>query len=263
MGNKKYTIISIGMMLLSGAMLLLAVFYYDLSDQVKKYSYSDLEEYSDVTEGIALIKTLPIHFNIINKYFSDINNLSQEEKEEIVMAYVIKNRYNLYECGPSNNTNQYLCVDKYKLISTELLEKFNMKLTFKSKNIKLYVDDYGAYIATTTESANNYKIVLNSENNQLYRIYSRFSHYKKKKDIYSFYMYQGYYNGNCVKDKELILYDFMSGKEVYKDTCNGNQEFTVDPGKNIEKLQLYKYELKKDQNNKFYLYGYNPVNKFD
>ena len=55
----------------------------------------------------------------------------------------------------------------------------------------------------------------------------------------------------------------MSGKVVYKDTCNGNQEFTVDPGENIAKLQLYKYELKKDRNNKFYLYGYNPVNKIE
>lgn len=263
MKNKKYTIISIFMMLLSGIMLLLAVFYYDLSDKVKNYNYSDAEEYNNITEGIAFIKTLPIHFNIINKYFSDINNLSQEEKEEIIMAYAIKNRYNLYECGPSNNFTQYLCIDKNKLASTELLEKFNMKLEFKNKNIKLYVDDYGGYIATTTESATNYKIVLNNSNNKLYRLYSSFSHYKQNKDVYSFYMYQGYYSGNCLKDTELILYDFMSGKEVYKSTCNGNQEFTVAPGENIEKLQLYKYELKKDQNNKFYLYGYNPVNKFE
>ena len=29
---------------------------------------------------------------------------------------------------------------------------------------------------------------------------------------------------------------------------------------NYDKLQLYKYELKKNSNGDFYLYGYNPVN---
>ena len=52
----------------------------------------------------------------------------------------------------------------------------------------------------------------------------------------------------------------MTGKVIYKDTCNGNNEFTVEPTEEIENLQLYKYELKKDENDKYYLYGYNPVN---
>lgn len=263
MEEKKYIIISISMMLVSGIMLLLAVFYYDLSDKVKKYSYSTEEEYNNVKEGIAFIKTLPIHFNIINKYFSNINNLEQKEKEEIVLSYAIKNNYNLYNCGPSNDLNQYLCIDKEKLTSNELLEKFNLDLNFKSKNINLYIDDYGSYIATTTENAKHYKIILNAKNNKQYRLYAKFSHYKKEKDTHIFYMYQGYYKGNCEKDSELELYDFMTGKAVYKNTCNGNKEFTIDPGKNIEKIGLYKYEQKKDKNNKYYLYGYNPVNKIE
>ena len=261
MEEKKYIIISISMMLVSGIMLLLAVFYYDLSDKVKKYNYSTEEEYNNVKEGIAFIKTLPIHFNIINKYFSNINNLEQKEKEEIVLSYAIKNNYNLYNCGPSNDLNQYLCIDKENLTSNELLEKFNLDLNFKSKSINLYIDDYGSYIATTTENAKHYKIILNAKNNKQYRLYSKFSHYKKEKGTHVFYMYQGYYKGNCEKDSELE--DFMTGKAVYKNTCNGNKEFTIDPGKNIEKIGLYKYELKKDKNNKYYLYGYNPVNKIE
>lgn len=263
MKNRRDLIISIFLMVLSGIMLILAIFYYDLSDKIKEYHYSDKEEYNNVTEGIAFIKSLPIHLNIINKYFSNINNLKQEEKEEILLAYSLKNNYNLYDCGPSNNIKKYLCIDKNNLQAKELQEKFNIQLTFTSSNIKLYVDDYGMYTAMTDKNSSYYKITLDNTNNKLYRIYSEFSHYKQNKDIYTFYLYQGYYNGNCLKNTELKLYDFMSGKVVYKDTCNGNQEFTVDPGKNINKLQLYKYELKKDQNNKFYLYGYNPVNKIE
>jgi len=80
---------------------------------------------------------------------------------------------------------------------------------------------------------------------------------------FSFLAHMNVYKGNCEKDSELELYDFMTGKAVYKNTCNGNKEFTIDPGKNIEKIGLYKYELKKDKNNKYYLYGYNPVNKIE
>ena len=97
MKNRRDLIISIFLMVLSGIMLTLAIFYYDLSDKIKEYHYSDKEEYNNVTEGIAFIKSLPIHLNIINKYFSNINNLKQEEKEEILLAYSLKNNYQAKE----------------------------------------------------------------------------------------------------------------------------------------------------------------------
>lgn len=261
--EKKHFILSISLMVVSGILLFTAILYYDFSGKIKNYRYSDREEYENITEGLDYLAKLPIHFNIINQYFSDINNLSDEIKEEIIMAYVIKNQYNLYECGPSNETEKYLCIDKETLNSKDLLSKFNMKLTFKSEKIDIYVDDYGTYQVTTGEKDKSYKILLDNSNNKLYRVYSRFERYKEEKDKYIFYLYQGYYNGNCTQGEDLILYDFMTGKKVYQGTCNGNQEFSVDPDNHIKKLQLYKYELKKDKNNRFYLYGYNPVNNIE
>lgn len=259
--NKKY--IPIYLIILSFILLFSAVLYYDFSSKVKNYHYSDSEEYENIKQGLDYLDKLPIHFNIINKYFSNINNLKQEEKEEIAMAWVIKNNYRLYDCGPSNSMVKYLCIDKADLNSSDLLDRFNLNLKFINKNIKIYVDDYGTYSVSTTDSSNSYKIVVDNIDNKNFRLYSKFSHYKEDKDKYIFYIYQGYYKGNCSKGEKLDLYDFMTGQVIYSNTCNGNGDFSIDPSNKIKKLQLYKYELKKDKNNKFYLYGYNPVNNLE
>ena len=262
MKEKKYIKISILLMIISAIMLFTALVYYDLADKVKDYKYSDKQEYDDITDGLLFFSKFPIHFNIINKYFSDFNNLSQKEKEEVVMAYVVKNKYKLYECGPSNNITQYLCIDKDELNNKELLDKFNLDFEFKSENITIYIDDYGTYSVTTNNESNSYKIVLDNTNNKLYRLYSSFSHYKKNDDTHIFYLYQGYYMGNCINNEKLDLYDFMSGKIVYTNKCNDKQTFQIEKEEDIKKLQLYKYELKKDKNNNFYLKGYNPVKSY-
>ena len=260
--GKKYIKVSVFLMILSAIMIFTAIVYYDLADKVKDYKYSDKEEYDDITKGLNFLSKFPIHFNIINKYFSDFNNLSQKEKEEVVMGYVIKNKYKLYECGPSNNSIKHLCIDKDVLNSKELLNIFNLDMKFESENINVYIDDYGTYSVTTTNDSKYYKIVLDNTNNKLYRLYSSFSHYKKENDKHIFYMYQGYYMGNCVKDEKLDLYDFMSGKIVYTNKCNDNQKFNIENEDDIKKLQLYKYELKKDSDNNFYISGYNPVKSY-
>lgn len=267
MREKKYFLLSICLMLISGILLCLAVMYYDVSAKIKDYKYSNKDEYQNITEGLAFLKQMPIHFNIINKYFSDINNLSTKEKEEIVMAYAIKNNYALYECGPSSDIKKVLCISKKDLNSDELLSKFNLDMKFSSNEINIYIDDFGNSNISSSEEWDGdgldyYKIIIEGKNDK-YRLYSDFYEYKQIGDIYTFYLYQGYYNGNCILGDKLSLYDFMSGEEVYKNECNGNNSFVVDPGKNIERLQLYKYELKKDDDGKFYLYGYNPVNRYE
>lgn len=260
MKKENYTKICAILMIISAVFLIIAVIYCDLSKQVVNYKYVDTEEYEDVRMGLDFLDKIPIHFNVINKYFSNMNNLQQEEKEEILMAYAIKNNYKLYDCGPSNSITKYLCINKDDLISDTLLSKFNLNLNLKSDSLKIYVDDYGVYTITSNKESSFYKIVLDNSNNNLYREYFKFDHYKKVKDSYLFYIYQGYFKGNCKKGEDLDLYDFMSGKIVYSDKCNGNNNFSLDPTDNIKKLQLYKYELKKDKAGNFYLYGYNPVN---
>ena len=260
MEEKKYFLLSIGLMLVSGILLCLVVIYYDVTAKIKDYKYSNKEEYQNITEGLAFLEKMPIHFNIINKYFSDFNNLSTEEKEEIVMAYAIKNNYNLYECGLSSDIRKVLCIKKSDLNSKNLLSNFNLDMSFSGDNINIYVDGFGSSNIISETDLEYYKIVLDGKSDK-YVLYSEFYEYKQVDDIYTFYVYQGYYNNNCTLGDKLVLYDFMSGEEVYISECNSNNYFSISPGDNIEKLQLYKYELKKDGNGKFYLYGYNPVNK--
>ena len=261
MREEKSTILTIFLMSLSAVLLILAVFYYDLSDKVKTYRYSDKIEYDNITKGLNYLETLPIHFNIINKYFSNINNLSEKEKEEIVMAYAIKNNYQIYNCGPSTNQRLYLCIDKDKLNSSDLQDRLGLKFNFKSDNIKIYVDNYGTYQVSSSNTSNTYKIVIDETNNKLYKTFSYFDHYKEEDSKYIFYIYQGYYIGNCNSNDNIDVYDFMSGKSAFKGTCNDNKRLIDIEDKKVEKLQLYKYELKKNSKGEFYLSGYNPVNK--
>lgn len=255
MDNKKAIIASSVLLVLSGVFLSLAVIYYDFIDKVEKYQYSDSTEYNNVKEALDFVNKLPIQFNITNNYFSGFDNLDENIREVIVMAYAFKNNYQTYPCGLSGTS---ICIDKTALESQSLLEKFNTKTKFISNSIKLYLDDYGTYTVNTSDSSTYYRINLDNDNKQ-YRKYSNFSHYKQEEDIYLIYVYEGYYMGNCIEGEKLELFDFMSGKVVYTDTCNNNQTFTTVPDK-IKGLQLYKYELKKNENGEFYLYGYNPVN---
>ena len=55
----------------------------------------------------------------------------------------------------------------------------------------------------------------------------------------------------------------MNGKEVYEGVCNDKGYFSEEHDFDKVDLQLYKYELKKNDKGEFYLYGYNPVNKYN
>ena len=255
MKNKHAIITAIFLLFGSLNLLALAFVYYKLEDDVINYRYSDVEEYGSIQEGLDFLKKLPIQFNITNEFFSDFDNLSSDTRQTIIMAYALKNNFNTYLCG-----NNSLCIKKESLEDNILLEKFNSKTKFTKDTIKVYIDDYGVYTISSSKSSTYYKVSLDSDNTN-YRKYSKFSHYKEDKDMYIFYLYEGYYNGNCKKGEELSLYDFITGKVVYTDKCNGNNEFSIDPSESIKDLQLYKYELKRDENNKYYLKGYNPVSK--
>jgi len=250
--ENKIRLIAIFLLVMSFNLLVLSAFYANLEKEVVNYRYSDVAEYDSIKEGISFIDSFPIQFNITNEYFSNFDNLSQETREMIIMSYVIKNRYETYSCEGKNT----ICVKKETLKDERLLEKFNTKTEIKSKEIKIYIDDYGVY--TVQESNDYYKATLDDDNKN-YRKYSKFSHYREIDGVYVFYFYEGYFKGNCKNGEPLDLYNFMDGKIIYSDTCNGHNEFTIDPSNNIEKLQLYKYELKKDENGKYYLYGYNPI----
>lgn len=192
MTDKKIKLLPVLLLFISFIMLCLAFVYYDFSNQIKNYKYSDKEEYDTVTEGLSFIENMPIHFNIINKYFSNMNNLSKKEKEEILMAYAIKNNYKLYNCGASTNTKSYLCINKSDLENSLFEDRFNLKLKFKNNNIDIYIDDYGMYKATSNNDSSYYKLTLDTSNNNNYRLYSIFDKYKKTDDTDVFYLYQGY-----------------------------------------------------------------------
>ena len=253
--EKKLKFIAIFLLVISFNLLVLSAIYSNLEKEVVNYRYSDVAEYDDVKEAINFINSFPIQFNITNEYFSNFDNLEQQTREMIIMSYVIKNKYRTYSCEGTGT----ICIKKEDLQDEALLEKFNTKTEFISDNIKIYIDDYGVYTVTTSKELDYYKVSLDDDNKN-YRKYSKFSHYKEKDGVYSFYFYEGYYKGNCRYGEKLELYNFMDGKVIYSGNCNAYNEFTIAPDEDITKLQLYKYELKKDVNGKYYLYGYNPVN---
>ena len=259
MSRKGYANISIVLMFVSAIMITLAFIYYRLEDEVINYRYSDIREYSDINEGIKFIEKMPIQFNIINKYFSNMNNLSQKEKEEIVAAYALKNRYKQFNCGPSTASTNYSCVKIEDLNDSTLQKIFNLDLKFEASKINVYLDDYGTQELTNKEDPNVYKYVVDVSNNNNYRLYTKFDHFKQEEDSYIFYVYQGYIKANIKENEELTVYDFMTGNPVYTGISNGYNDFNEDITNNNIILQKYKYELKKHEDGTFYLYAYNPV----
>ena len=254
-GKTIYMIIIL-LLFLSFNFLMLGTICYALENNIENYKYSDTSEYASVTDGLDLIEDLPIEFNIQNEYFSGFDSLSSSVRESILMAYVLKNQIHTYKCGDGKD----LCVDKKSLKDSDFLKLFNTDTEFTSTNIKLYLDDYGKHSINSTNNSTFYRMVLDGDN-QHYRKYTKFAKYKEQDDLYIFYVYEGYYKGNCTKGETLKLFDFITGEEVYIDSCNGNNEFENAPNEEVKKLQLFKYELKKNNDGEFYLYGYNPVNQ--
>ena len=254
--NKISNIIVILLLIASFNCLALGTISYSLEDKIVNFKYSDTLEYTNITKGLSIINSLPIYFNIVNEYFSGFDHLSNEKRESIIMAYLVKNKIYTYTCGNGKD----ICIDKSNLKIEKLPKLFNTKTEFNSNNIKLYVDDYGNHTINTTSNLNYYRLVLDDDNHK-YRKYTKFARYTEKNDIYIFYVYEGYYIGNCKKGEKLELFDFMTGEIVYTNHCNDNKEFETNPKEEINNLQLYKYELKKNEDGEFYLYGYNPVNQ--
>ncbi len=259
MSRKGYVNLSIICLFISAIMISLAFVYYALEDKAISYRYSDLEEYSDINEGIKFIERLPIQFNIINKYFSNMNNLDQKEKEQILSAYALKNGFKQFNCGPSTTSIKYTCIKKEDLNSKDFQKIFNLDLTLETNNINIYLDDYGTLEFSNNDNLEIYKTIIDITNNSNYRLYTKFDKYKQDGDKYVFYVYQGYINGYKNADEKLLLYDFMSGKPVFEGTSNGYNNFKEDISKEVVNLQKYKYELKKYPDGTYYLYGYNPV----
>ena len=255
---KIYTLIALILLFISFNLLSLATIFYAFETNIEEYKYSDTDEYNNINEGLKIINSLPIQVNISNKYFSNFDNLPEETRQSIILAYTIKNNIATYKCGTKNTS---ICIDKEQVEKSDELNIFNTQTKLVATNIKLYIDNYGNYNINSSSTSTYYKVNLDEYNeNENYKKYSKFYKYKEEKDLYIFYVYEGYYKGNCLTGESITLHDFITGKEVYTGICD-NKSFLEEPTEELEKLQLYKYEFKKDENNKLYLYGYNPVNK--
>ncbi len=224
--------------------------YYSINSNIKNYKYTDNYEYSNVDDGLKFIRKLPIYFNISNQAFRSFDSLKQEYKESILLSYHLKN--NLVDSCEDNEDE--VCIKTSELKDAQVLTRFASKTNFKSDKINVYIDDYGSNVLYKDKDV--YRGVL-KENNK-YQTYTAFNYFKKTKDEYNFYVYQGYYYLN--KDGKYELHDFLSDDKVYEEDINSSSDlFENITDKEIHKLQVYKYILKKDKDDKFYLYGYNPV----
>ena len=250
--------IALVLMLLSGLLLCSVTIYCDALSKIEKYNYSTKEEYENVKAGFSLLDKLPTQFNIVNKYFSDFSNLGIMDKEKIVLAYAIKNGIGLVNCDTINS----ICISKKVLEDTDFSNVFNDNIKLYDESISVYIDGYGMYTAKYMNSKDYYQVPIDTLASDS-KLYSSFYKYRMKDDVYIFYLFQGYYKANCTAGEKLALYDFMDGKEVYEGICNDKGYFSEEPDFDKVDLQLYKYELKKNDKGKFYLYGYNPVNKYN
>lgn len=227
--------------------------YYNLNNNIQNYKYTDKEEFETVEKGLNFIKKLPIHFNILNQSFHNMDALKQEDKEAILLSYYLKNSIT----NDCSDNEEETCIYEKNLEQNNIFDKFKSKIHFQSNKLTIYVDGYGVQTLYKQGSKNNtfYRLHLKEDSN-IYQIYSSFKYFKKKKDQYNFYIYQGYYFKNSSSVYE--LHDLITDKVVYKEK-EGTELFENIKEKDIKKLQLYKYILKKDNNNNYYLYGYNPV----
>ena len=224
--------------------------YYSINSNIKNYKYTDNYEYSNVDDGLKFIRKLPIYFNITNQAFRSFDSLKQEYKESILLSYHLKNDL-VNNCDDNEDE---VCIPISDLKEDKVLAKFASKTNFKSEKINVYIDDYGSNVLYKDKDI--YRGTL-KENNK-YETYTSFNYFKKTRDEYNFYVYQGYYFLN--KDNKYELHDFLSDEKVYEEDINESSDlFENITEKQIQKLQVYKYILKKDKNDKFYLYGYNPV----
>ena len=256
---KLYTLIALILLFVSFNLLSLATIFYSFENNIEDYKYSDTDEYNTINEGLNIINTLPIQVNISNKYFSNFDNLPEETRQSIILAYTIKNNIATYKCGTKETS---ICIDKEQVEKEGVLSIFNSQTKLVANNIKVYIDNYGNYNINSSNTSTYYKVNLDdyNNNNENYKKYSKFYKYKEEKDLYIFYVYEGYYKGNCLTGESITLYDFITGKEVFNGICS-DKSFLEEPTEELDKLQLYKYEFKKDSDNKLYLYGYNPVKK--
>ncbi len=67
-------------------------------------------------------------------------------------------------------------------------------------------------------------------------------------------------NLSCWKNCIFVITSSSFLDVTYVGTCDCDNKFENVPKEKIKKLQLYKYELKKNKDGEFYIYGYNPVN---
>lgn len=252
--------ISFFLLILAGIFLCLAVTYCNILAKAEKHSFSTSEEYDTVTNGLSFLNKMPIQFNVINKYFSGFSNVDNDDKEKIVITYAIKNNYGLVNCD--NSSVNDICVSRYFLEESEYLANiFAAHTSFSREDVPVYVDGYGMLMARYIKGNDYYRIHIDGDANDNV-LYSSFYKYYKRDDLYVFYLFQGYRSKKCDIGSKLYLYDFMSGDKVFTGVCDSNNNFAIEPDVDNINLQLYKYELKKDSNGEFYLYGYNPVNKY-
>ena len=159
---KYYTLIALILLFISFNLLSLATIFYAFETDIEDYNYSDTEEYDNINDGLKIINSLPIQFNISNKYFSNFDNLPEETRQSIILAYTIKNNIATYSCG-TNQTS--ICIDKDQIAKSGVLDIFNSETKLVANNIKLYIDNYGNYNVNTSNTSTYYKV--NLEQNQL------------------------------------------------------------------------------------------------
>lgn len=223
--------ISLLLLVISLNAFILAIIYYNMASQLENIHYVDRIEYEITKNGIAFIQSLPFQFSFTNQSFSSFKELEKEEQENTLFAYILENKDVVFDCY------QTKCASLEKMRQYLTLNSLEIQMDALQKEYTVFVNGIG--YGVWRQYKGYYKLENTTLKDTGLTKLSKFHTYKKDKDNYLFYFYQGYYN----KDKPEELYDYISGKQV----------------KDMESLQLYKYVLTRKIDGSFSLKSFNPV----
>lgn len=224
-------------------------------------------ESQELSEAINFINTLPMHLNFMNTSFNSVEELTNEQKIQLVLAYAYKNdKWKEIQNGESI---------EYQINPDDLKTEdiFGENISFTNQGVNVYIDSNTEKNIIYKNGVYTFSLKLK---NDIVNNYSRVYRTKVENDVYYIYLKQGYImqtiNGKTdiidVKPTDTIEYSLKQytdnstifsykneASQVYE-TYNFEDALRNNYTSFSNKMKTYEYALKKDAKGNFYLSGF-------
>lgn len=225
----------------------------------------------ELRSAIDFINTLPMQLNFLKKSFNSEEELSNEERLQLTLAYMHKNKkWQKIAEGEKS-------IDEIEETSLSLKNIFGKEITITGNNAITFFDRIGA--ARVNYENGKYQFEYNDANVQVNRDYSRYVKSTVQGDTYYIYLKQGYIEQK-VNGKEptesidadatvtYYLRNYTDGSSIFfyqnkasqvLENYNFENKLKTEYGIFAEKMQTYEYGLKKDASGQYYLVSFKIV----